>query len=107
MPLQRAACRSLYNMAIAAGGRCLDEISPHDPNIVQRYMHRPHLLNGFKYDLRIYVLLSSIAPLRVFLYREGLVRVCTQLVMLYQLYVAVPRVGPPTLPTARTFAFFF
>ena len=25
--LQRAACRSLYNMAIAAGGRCLDEIS--------------------------------------------------------------------------------
>ena len=25
--LQRAACRSLYNMAVAGGGYCLDEIS--------------------------------------------------------------------------------
>ena len=58
--------------------RCLDEISPHEPNIVQRYMHRPHLLDGYKYDLRIYVLLSSLNPLRIFLFREGLVRVCTQ-----------------------------
>ena len=58
--------------------RCLDEIDPHEPNIVQRYMHRPHLLDGYKYDLRLYVLLSSVRPLRIFLYREGLVRVCTQ-----------------------------
>ena len=26
--------------------RKLDEISPHEPNIVQRYMHKPHLLGG-------------------------------------------------------------
>ena len=58
--------------------RCLDEISPHEPNIVQRYMHRPHLLDGYKYDLRLYVLLTSLNPLRIFLFREGLVRVCTQ-----------------------------
>ena len=58
--------------------RCLDEISPHEPNIVQRYLHRPHLLDGYKYDLRLYVLLSSLNPLRIFLFREGLVRVCTQ-----------------------------
>ena len=58
--------------------RCLDEISPSEPNIVQRYMHRPHLLGGYKYDLRLYVLVSSLNPLRVFLFREGLVRVCTQ-----------------------------
>ena len=58
--------------------RCLDEISPHEPNIVQRYLHRPHLLDGYKYDLRLYVLLSSVQPLRIFLFREGLVRVCTQ-----------------------------
>ena len=58
--------------------RCLDDIDPHEPNIVQRYMHRPHLLDGFKYDLRIYVLMTSVQPLRIYLFREGLVRVCTQ-----------------------------
>jgi len=58
--------------------RNLDDIDPQEPNIVQRYMHRPHLLDGFKYDLRLYVLLSSVRPLRCFLFREGLVRVCTQ-----------------------------
>ena len=58
--------------------RCLDDISPHEPNIVQRYLHRPHLLDGYKYDLRLYVLLSSLNPLRIFIFREGLVRVCTQ-----------------------------
>ena len=58
--------------------RTLDEISPHEPNIVQRYMHKPHLLEGYKYDLRIYVLLSSIQPLRIYLFREGLVRICTE-----------------------------
>ena len=28
--------------------RCLDDISPHEPNIVQRYLHKPHLLEGYK-----------------------------------------------------------
>ena len=57
--------------------RCLDDIDPHEPNIVQRYLHKPHLLDGRKYDLRLYVLQSSIKPLRLYLFREGLVRVCT------------------------------
>merc|ERR1719225_2154891 len=44
------------------------------PLIVQKYVARPHLINNTKYDLRIYVLLTSLCPLRVFLYDEGLVR---------------------------------
>ena len=58
--------------------RSLDDIDPHEPNIVQRYMHKPHLLDGYKYDLRLYVLLSSLSPMRIYLFREGLVRVCTE-----------------------------
>ena len=44
------------------------------PLIVQRYIAKPHLINNTKYDLRIYVLVTSICPLRIYLYDEGLVR---------------------------------
>lgn len=43
--------------------------------IVQQYIHNPCLLeNGQKFDLRVYVLLTSVDPLRIYVYDEGLVR---------------------------------
>lgn len=45
------------------------------PNIVaQHYLPKPHLINGFKYDMRIYVLVLCVDPLRVFIFHEGLAR---------------------------------
>jgi len=35
------------------------------------------LLDGLKFDLRIYVLLYGVSPLRIFVYNEGLVRLAT------------------------------
>ncbi|EGF78801.1 hypothetical protein BATDEDRAFT_26123 [Batrachochytrium dendrobatidis JAM81] len=47
--------------------------------IVQSYLSQPCLIDGFKFDLRIYVLVTSISPLRVFVYRDGLARFATDL----------------------------
>jgi tubulin polyglutamylase TTLL4 len=45
--------------------------------IVSRYVSKPHLLNGRKYDLRLYVLVTSFDPLKIYLFKDGLVRLAT------------------------------
>jgi len=44
---------------------------------VQEYIDNPMLIDGCKFDLRIYVLLRSLDPLRIYVYKEGLCRLAT------------------------------
>ncbi|NWX55913.1 TTLL4 polyglutamylase, partial [Promerops cafer] len=44
------------------------------PLLVQKYLHKPYLIGGKKFDLRIYVYVTCYDPLRVYLFKDGLVR---------------------------------
>lgn len=48
-------------------------------HIICRYISDPHTINGYKYDLRIYVSVTNFDPLKIYVYKEGLVRFATEL----------------------------
>ncbi len=62
------------NSSRGRGIRLLADVAtaPREPGwIVQEYIARPHLYEGRKYVLRLYVLITSVDPLVAWLYEEG------------------------------------
>ena len=46
--------------------------------MLQSYLHRPHLPDGYKYTLRLFLLVTSLDPLVAYLYEDGLIKFCTR-----------------------------
>jgi tubulin polyglutamylase TTLL4 len=46
--------------------------------LVSKYLSKPHLLRGYKYDMRIYIIVTCFEPLKAYIFQNGLVRLATQ-----------------------------
>jgi len=54
------------------------QIDPTEHLVVQKYLNKPHLIDEYKYDFRVYVLVTNVQPLRIFWYKDGLARFATE-----------------------------
>ena len=69
------------NSSRGRGIRLLGRVdeAPAEPGwIIQEYLADPDLIEGRKYVLRLYVLIRSVEPLRVYLYREGFAKLASR-----------------------------
>jgi hypothetical protein len=63
-------------------GQGIEFVEPGQPlacpaaaNVAQEYVDS-HLIGNRKFDLRVYCLIASVRPLRIFVYRDGVARFC-------------------------------
>lgn len=56
----------------------VNEVSVDDTSVISRYIANPLLINGHKFDLRLYVVVTSLEPLRIYIYKEGLARFASE-----------------------------
>jgi hypothetical protein len=56
----------------------LNDVSVDDLSIISRYITNPLLINGHKFDLRIYAVVTCFEPLRIYVYKEGLARFASE-----------------------------
>ncbi|CDS42800.1 tubulin polyglutamylase ttll4 [Echinococcus multilocularis] len=68
---------SARGMGIYLANR-LTEVPRRKKSIAQVYISHPYLIGGNKFDLRLYVYMTSVDPLRLYIHKNGLVRFASQ-----------------------------
>jgi hypothetical protein len=56
----------------------INDLNVEELSIISRYITNPLLINGYKFDLRIYVVVTCYEPLRIYVYKEGLARFASE-----------------------------
>ena len=54
------------------------EVDKYGDCVVQLYLDKPFLIEGYKFDLRVYILILAVDQLIIYMYNDGLVRLCTE-----------------------------
>lgn len=64
------------SLKYAPGGKAIisEDAKDVEAYIVQRYLQYPFLIGGKKFDMRLYALVMSFSPLKVYQYRRGFAR---------------------------------
>lgn len=81
---QYEECTYIVKPAMQSQGRGIfltrnsDDINPRLNAVIQEYVEDPFLVDNLKFDIRLYVLVTSVDPLRIYLFDEGLVRFATE-----------------------------
>ena len=44
----------------------------HSNLVIQKYISKPYLVDGLKFDMRMYVVIMGIDPMRIYVSKDGL-----------------------------------
>lgn len=56
----------------------INDVNVDETSVISKYITNPLLINGHKFDLRIYVCVTSYEPLKIYIFQEGLARFASE-----------------------------